>query len=619
MHHHRRSWVCAVGAVALLTLSVPLPAARGELTTQPATAADDARTTELLGIRLSNDPSLWLRLAGRAHPLVVHFPIALLFAALFFELLGVQRRRIEVVRASPGSAEAAASRPVLTVRGPSEAAYACLLLGVLSAAAAIGSGWFNADFESHGKSASPTIFWHRWTAIGAGSLALLAVLIGATARRRIRLRDEVDVPLRPATLSIYRLALVLNVVLLSIAGHLGGSLVYGDDYLAALLRRAVNPQATPAAVGVAAVPAPATTPSRIEPQRPEVVRPAPAAAKPDASRAAPQVTFVTHIAPILSAHCYQCHGEEKQRGGLRLDLREEVFGPDKSAWVIQPGRSSDSMLVKLISLPTGDPDIMPAEGDPLKPEQIALIRAWIDQGAHWTAEESATAAPDVAGADGPSPAAAGTPPSEAGAPPAASAAPHAGAAPPPEQWPRLTDAERRVVLERLAAIRARGGLAESIASSQDVVQVQFARLGKDAKDADLELLDGLESALVWLDLSGTGVSDDGLKRLARFTALRRLRLDRTTISDAGLKHLRALKQLAYLNLVGTEVTNDGIAELEALPALRQLYLWQTRVSAAGVEGLKAANRELTVELGDLTLPPNPPLAPLQPPAGADRQ
>ncbi|MCG3127524.1 MAG: hypothetical protein CHACPFDD_02384 [Phycisphaerae bacterium] len=607
MHHHHRSSGGLISAAVAVLLTLPVAAHSAQATTQASAAAGSANTTKLVGVRFSTDANLWLRLAGRAHPLVVHFPIALLFAALLFEILGVQRRRIEVVRMTADSAEAAAAKPVLSVRGPSEAGYACLLLGVLTAAAAISSGWFNADFESHGTSADATIFWHRWTAIGAGALALLAALIGATARRRIRMRAETDdVPLRPATLSVYRLSLVLNVILLCAAGHFGGSLVYGDDYLTALLRRAVNPPLAPSAEEIAVGPTPAASPAPIEPvQATDVASPASAAPESSASSATPRITFVTHIAPIVSASCYQCHGEEEQRGGLRLDLREEVFGPDKSAWVIQPGRSADSMLVKLISLPAGDPDIMPAKGDPLKPEQIALIRAWIDQGAPWTPDEATREAAAAA----PSPAAEA--PTSAGPGPQTA---RRAAPPPAEQWPRLSDAQRHAIQERLAAIRARGGLAEPIASSQDVVQVQFARLGKDATDADLALLDGLASSLVWLDLSGTGVSDDGLKRVARFTALRRLRLDHTGIGDAGLKNLRPLKQLAYLNLVGTDVTNDGMAELLELPALRQLYLWQTRVSAAGVAGLKAANRELTIELGDLTLPPNPPLAPLAPPA-----
>jgi len=94
------------------------------------------------------------------------------------------------------------------------------------------------------------------------------------------------------------------------------------------------------------------------------------------------VTFGRDILPILSEHCFKCHGNEKQKGGLRLDSKAAALKGGDSGKVITPGRSADSTLIHLVAGLDAD-KIMPPKGEPLTPEQIAVLRAWIDQGANW--------------------------------------------------------------------------------------------------------------------------------------------------------------------------------------------------------------------------------------------
>ncbi|MEW5974981.1 MAG: DUF1553 domain-containing protein [Acidobacteriota bacterium] len=99
------------------------------------------------------------------------------------------------------------------------------------------------------------------------------------------------------------------------------------------------------------------------------------------SQATGEVDFVESIEPIFSARCVQCHGPKNPMGDLRLDSSKALEG-GLSGKVILPGRSSDSLLMKMIS---GEVEgkRMPLGGDPLEPREIDLIRAWIDQGARW--------------------------------------------------------------------------------------------------------------------------------------------------------------------------------------------------------------------------------------------
>jgi hypothetical protein len=94
------------------------------------------------------------------------------------------------------------------------------------------------------------------------------------------------------------------------------------------------------------------------------------------------VDFTKDVRPILSEHCYACHGPEKQKGDLRWDVKESAFKTGDHGPIIVPGKSEASRVIKLVS--GLEPDtIMPPRGERLSAEQIGLLRAWIDQGANW--------------------------------------------------------------------------------------------------------------------------------------------------------------------------------------------------------------------------------------------
>ena len=106
---------------------------------------------------------------------------------------------------------------------------------------------------------------------------------------------------------------------------------------------------------------------------------------------AQNIDFRKQIQPILSEHCWQCHGvdESTREGNLRLDLRESaIAGGESSKLAIVAGKASESEMIRRIL--SDDPDHMmppPSLQKPLSKEQIELLQGWIDQGAqydkHW--------------------------------------------------------------------------------------------------------------------------------------------------------------------------------------------------------------------------------------------
>ena len=91
--------------------------------------------------------------------------------------------------------------------------------------------------------------------------------------------------------------------------------------------------------------------------------------------------FVEYVLPIFQSTCVDCHGEEKQKAGLRLDSIAAVLKGGKEGAVVAAGKPEESPLYQRITLPKDDDDIMPPKGDPLNKAQTDLIKLWIASGA----------------------------------------------------------------------------------------------------------------------------------------------------------------------------------------------------------------------------------------------
>lgn len=93
--------------------------------------------------------------------------------------------------------------------------------------------------------------------------------------------------------------------------------------------------------------------------------------------------FRTHIQPILETNCVRCHTEKKVKGGLRLDTHEKMLEGGDTADAVVPGDPSKSELLVRVHLRPIDEGVMPDEGQMLKPEEVALLDAWVQAGAPW--------------------------------------------------------------------------------------------------------------------------------------------------------------------------------------------------------------------------------------------
>ncbi|HKX61514.1 MAG TPA: DUF1549 domain-containing protein, partial [Verrucomicrobiae bacterium] len=111
--------------------------------------------------------------------------------------------------------------------------------------------------------------------------------------------------------------------------------------------------------------------------------------------------FLGAVRPILSSHCFKCHGpdDNARKGGLRLDVRPDALKGGKSLTpAVVPGQPQKSELIARI-FTTDEDDLMPPASvkHPLNDRQKEILRAWIASGAeyrpHWAFTPPAAVSP----------------------------------------------------------------------------------------------------------------------------------------------------------------------------------------------------------------------------------
>jgi uncharacterized membrane protein len=263
---------------------------------------------------LHQPPDIFLFI-GRFHVLLVHLPIGMLAALATLEIVA-WITRFKNANASAGF--------ILALAAP---------LAVVTAIC----GWL---LSLGGGYDETLLAWHKWL----GTITAVTALVAAILFWR-------------RSFFAYRASLFLTVGLLMAAGHLGGSLTHGSDYL---MRYAPAP--IKKILGIAAV---KNTPPTVSMNE---------------LRSLPVFTGI--IEPIFTSKCVSCHGAEKAKGGLRLDSFAALQAGGKDDVAIKSGDVAQSPIVQRALLPVGEDDHMPPEGKPqLTAAEISVFKWWISSGA----------------------------------------------------------------------------------------------------------------------------------------------------------------------------------------------------------------------------------------------
>lgn len=308
---------------------------------------------------------------------------------------------------------------------------------------------------------------------------------------------------------VYPALLACTIPLLLWTGHQGGSLSHGSNYLTAYMPVSLK---------------------RFAPS---------SAAKPF-----PGSFYAKQIDPILDSNCVECHGEEKTKGGLRMDSFDRLMKGGKDGAVIVAGDPDKSLLLERVTLPPDHKHFMPAEGKPpLRPEEIALIKAWIQQGA----SPSVTMLAGISiHEDRP-------------------------------ELPLQPVGDYSALMPEIRQMEQAQGakLIPLSAKAEDGLVLYTVDAASSFDDARLAQFSKFAPYIVEAELGRTAITNASFDTLKQFTHLRALHLEETHITGDGLAKLTPLSQLTYLNLSGTQVTSDAVRSLSAMKNLRHVYLYNT--------------------------------------------
>jgi hypothetical protein len=192
---------------------------------------------------------------------------------------------------------------------------------------------------------------------------------------------------------------------------------------------------------------------------------------------------------------------------------------------------------------------MPAQGNPpLRPEQIAWIKAWIQQGASSTATTLTGISIHEERVD--------------------------LAFQPVGDYSALMPEIKRMQQEQGAKLMAVSNKPE------DGLILFTVDVAGNFDDAQLAQFQKFAPYIVEAELGRTAVTDASFDTLKLFTHLRALHLEETRITGLALAKLAPLSQLTYLNLSGTQVTSAAIAPLNSMKNLRHVYLYNTPAQPA---------------------------------------
>ncbi|MBL9135985.1 MAG: hypothetical protein JNK85_08965 [Verrucomicrobiales bacterium] len=267
----------------------------------------------------------WFDFLGAFHIVALHYPIGFVTGAFLLEAYHFFRPSPEVRRVN---------RMVL---------WLALISGITAAVLGLFRGWDD-EFDAE------MVNMHRnlgFAVVGFTAFAIIAEYLSSRA------------PSNKGLLHVYRGLVAAAMITLVPAGHYGGNLTHGSDFLTA--------NAPPMLAKLL--------------KRPTKSAESPAATKAEAAEG--DALFTQRILPILEAKCYSCHGPEKHKGDYRLDQKESAFkGGESGSTGITPGNLMKSELVRRILLPAEHDEAMPPSGKkPLTPEEILLVAHWVEGGA----------------------------------------------------------------------------------------------------------------------------------------------------------------------------------------------------------------------------------------------
>ncbi|WP_339706332.1 c-type cytochrome domain-containing protein [Algoriphagus aquimarinus] len=336
-------------------------------------------------------------------------------------------------------------------------------------------------------------------------------------------------------------------MILTITGHLGGNITHGDDYFTEVL----PPELQSLLGGGNSIAKPLELPADNW----------------------EEVEFYTGaIQPILDQNCKSCHNPKKLKGELDLSSFKGVHKGGEDGAILEGENPEKSSLYSRLVLPEDHDDHMPPK-DKRQPrkEEIELIKAWIESG---SSEKTKLG----------------------------EAAIHVSLVEPffkknEKPFYPVVDVPA-LPQDSISKLREEGFFAEIVRKDSPLLKISCINFPAFS-DSDWHILQSAKDQIVYLDLTGTAITDSLLEQIAMLPNLTVLKLNQTAIEGSDLGKLTENKNLKLLYLNDTKVSFDKLGALDGHPTLEKIFAFNTAAADSG----NSSQFSFHLETGNLSLPP----------------
>lgn len=448
-----------------------------------------------------------IEIISHFHPVLVHLPIGILLLAILFHWLSTKEKY----------ASLAAAIPIAYLAGAITAAMSCAT-GYLLA----GSGEYD----------ETTLNLHQWMGIMVAFSAATGYLFS---------RNNNPQQLKWVS--------ILLVFLITITGHLGGTLTHGEGYL----WKGAGETKKDSALAIKTI-----------------------------ANAQEAIVYKDIIQPMLQQKCYNCHAATKQKGGLRLDSEAWMMKGGKNGKVMVAGSIDSSEMYQRVVLDPLEEKHMPPKGKPqLNEQERVLLQWWIQSGADFTKKSK-----DLAQT------------------PAIKSALSALEKSEPVVTKRADVPEQDIAKASeatLDALRNSAVTINEVSEKSNWLSANFVNCVKWNGEVEKKI-SSVKDQLIWLKIPSAKLEESNWKTIAALTNLRRLSAEHSNITDKELAQFNSLTQLQYLNLVDTKITAKGLTALKGLTNLTNIFIGQTGIGAQEYQILKTNFPKASIDTGGYKVP-----------------
>ncbi|MDR7131737.1 putative membrane protein [Algoriphagus sp. 4150] len=334
---------------------------------------------------------------------------------------------------------------------------------------------------------------------------------------------------------------------LTVTGHLGGNITHGDDYFTEVLPPGLQAFLGGNTGNGEPLELPADNWEEVE-------------------------FYAGAIKPILDRNCKSCHNPKKLKGELDLSSFKGIQKGGEDGMILKAENAEESPLLIRMLLPEDHEDHMPPR-DKRQPrkEEIELIKAWIESGASEKVKLGESAI------------------NESLIEPFFKK----------RERPFYPIAELpKLAQDFISKLREQGFFAEAVKKDSPLLKISCVNF-QAFSDSDWHMLQSAKDHIVYLDLTGTAITDILLEQIAILPNLTVLKLNKTSIEGSSLEKLTENKSLKLLYINNTKVPLDKLTPLDGHPTLEKVFAFETPAA----DSASSPQFSFHLEAGSLSLPP----------------